>query len=149
MVPKNTNSLVEISKRSAERWLNYPISKKEREKIEFLLNNEDKEDLVDCFHKKLEFGTGGMRGIIGIGSNRINKYTIGFATQGLSNYLIKYFRDDISVAIAYDSRKYSKDFAMHTAEILSSNKIKSYIKRIDFLILFIFFIQDLDKLLSI
>ena len=123
----DTNSLLYQSRKEAEKWLTYPIHSVDKKKIKVLLNKKNQEELIDSFHKKLEFGTGGMRGKIGIGTNRINIYTIGFATQGLSNYLKQKFENNISVAIAYDSRKFSKDFATQSAIIFSSNNIKSYI----------------------
>ena len=122
-----TNSLLYQSRKEAEKWLTYPIHSVDKKKIKVLLNKKNQEELIESFHKKLEFGTGGMRGKIGIGTNRINIYTIGFATQGLSNYLKQKFENNISVAIAYDSRKFSKDFATQSAIIFSSNNIKSYI----------------------
>ena len=82
---------------------------------------------MESFHKKLEFGTGGMRGLIGIGSNRINSYTISLATQGLCNYLNKVIDGNKSAVIAYDSRRFSKEFGNQTAKIFSANNIKSYI----------------------
>ena len=123
----DTNSLLYQSRKEAEKWLTYPIHSVDKKKIKVLLNKKNQEELIESFHKKLEFGTGGMRGKIGIGTNRINIYTIGFATQGLSNYLKQKFKNNISVAIAYDSRKFSKDFATQSAIIFSSNNIKSYI----------------------
>ena len=105
------NRLLEYSKKEALKWLKYPIESSIKDKIDILLEKGNEEDLIESFHKKLEFGTGGMRGIIGIGSNKINKYTIGLVTQGLSNYLKKIFKSNIGVAIAYDNRKFSKKFA--------------------------------------
>ena len=123
----DTNSLLYQSRKEAEKWLTYPIHSLDKKKIKVLLYKKNQEELIDCFHNKLQFGTGGIRGKIGIGTNRINIYTIGFATQGLSNYLKQKFENNISVAIAYDSRKFSKDFATQSAIIFSSNNIKSYI----------------------
>jgi len=123
----DTNSLLYQSRKEAEKWLTYPIHSVDKKKIKVLLNKKNQEELIESFHKKLEFGTGGMRGKIGIGTNRINIYTIGFATQGLSNYLKQKFENNISVAIAYDSRKFSKDFATQSAIVFSSNNITSYI----------------------
>lgn len=91
------------------------------------LINIDEDEIEDRFHKELEFGTGGLRGIMGSGTNRLNKYTVGKATEGFSNYLIKKYKDNISVAIAYDSRNNSKEFAICAANILASNGIKAYI----------------------
>jgi phosphoglucomutase len=111
----------------AEEWLNSNIDEKSKEAIRQMLNAEDQTELVDSFYKDLEFGTGGLRGIMGIGSNRMNKYTLGKATQGLSNYLLKAFpNQEISVAIAHDSRNNSDTFAETTASIFSANGIKVY-----------------------
>ena len=87
----DTNSLLYQSRKEAEKWLTYPIHSLDKKKIKVLLNKKNQEELIDCFHNKLQFGTGGIRGKIGIGTNRINIYTIGFATQGLSNYLKQKF----------------------------------------------------------
>ena len=92
----------------AEEWLNSNIDQGSKDEIRAMLDAESQSELVDSFYKDLEFGTGGLRGIMGIGSNRINKYTIGKATQGLSNYLLKTFPNrEIAVAIAHDSRNNS------------------------------------------
>jgi phosphoglucomutase len=91
-------------KEKANKWLNSNIDKDAKDEITRMLENVDQSELVDSFYKDLEFGTGGLRGIIGIGSSRMNKYTVGAATQGLANYLIASYPDqEISVAIAYDS----------------------------------------------
>jgi phosphomannomutase len=90
-----------------------------------LLNNED--ELEDSFYKNLEFGTGGMRGLMGVGTNRINKYTLGKNTQGISNYLKKIFKTNISVVIAYDCRNNSKELAKVVADVFSANNIKVYL----------------------
>src|SRR5665647_3739822 len=79
------------------------------------LRKEDESQLEDAFYKDLEFGTGGLRGLMGIGTNRMNKYTVGMATQGYANYLKKCFGDDIKVAIAHDCRNNSRFFAETTA----------------------------------
>ena len=117
-------SLSEIEKK-AEKWSNDPFSKETREKVKELYNN--KKLLEDCFYKDLEFGTGGMRGVMGVGTNRINKYTLGKNTQGICNYLNKTEKGDIKVAIAYDCRNNSKSFAHIVADVFSANKIKVYI----------------------
>ena len=111
----------------AQQWLNSNIDQESKNEIQQMLDAEDQSELVDSFYKDLEFGTGGLRGIMGIGSNRINKYTIGKATQGLSNYLLKAFPDqEISVAIAHDSRNNSDFFSDTTASVFSANGIKVY-----------------------
>ena len=119
--------LVKESKREAKKWLDYNLEDKEKEEIYKLLKPENENNLIESFHKKLEFGTGGMRGIIGIGSNRINTYTISLATQGLCNYLINLDNTKKTAVIAYDSRRFSKEFGIQAAKIFSANNIKSYI----------------------
>lgn len=92
------------------------------------LRNNDPAAFEDAFYKNLEFGTGGLRGIMGVGTNRMNKYTVGMATQGLANYILKHCDgDDISVVISYDSRNNSKEFAKIAAGVFSSNGIHVYI----------------------
>ncbi len=119
--------LVKESRREAKKWLDYNLEDKEKEEIYNLLKQENENNLIESFHKKLEFGTGGMRGIIGIGSNRINTYTISLATQGLCNYLINLDNTKKTAVIAYDSRRFSKEFGIQAAKIFSANNIKSYI----------------------
>ena len=121
------SNLLELSKKEANKWLNFNLSNSEIQQIKFLLKEENKDILIDSFYKKLEFGTGGMRGLIGIGTNRMNLFTVSLATQGLCNYLNKSQKNNKSAAIAYDSRKFSKKFAIQTAKIFSANNIKSYI----------------------
>ena len=120
------SNLLELSKKEANKWLNFNLSNSEIQQIKFLLKEENKDILIDSFYKKLEFGTGGMRGLIGIGTNRMNLFTVSLATQGLCNYLNK-SKKKKSAVIAYDSRKFSKKFAIQTAKIFSANNIKSYI----------------------
>jgi phosphoglucomutase len=108
-------------------WLNGNYDQKTKEEIQDLLDKEAYTELTDSFYRSLEFGTGGLRGIMGAGSNRINKYTIGTATQGLSNYLLaKYPGEEIKVAIAHDSRNNSDYFAGITADVFSANGIHVY-----------------------
>lgn len=105
-------------------WLQGNYDKDTKNEINALLDSESFLELTDSFYKNLEFGTGGLRGIMGPGSNRINKYTIGSATQGLSNFLLKkYPGEKISVAVAHDSRNKSDYFAKITAEVFSANGI--------------------------
>jgi len=115
-------------KTKAEQWLNSSVVDSESQsEIQRLLNRDNENDLVDAFYKDLEFGTGGLRGVMGVGSNRINKYTVGMATQGLSNYLLKtYPNEQIKVAIAHDSRNNSRYFAEVTADVFSANGIQVY-----------------------
>ncbi|WP_462248169.1 phospho-sugar mutase [Ekhidna sp.] len=110
----------------ARLWLNASnIDEESKKQIENLLNNSD--ELEESFQIDLEFGTGGLRGLMGIGTNRMNKYTVGMATQGFSNYLKKEFDGDISVAIAHDSRNNSRLFAEAAAAVFSANGIKVYL----------------------
>ena len=104
-------------------WLNKPFDEKTQFKVKELVKNPS--ELKDAFNKNIEFGTGGMRGIMGVGTNRINKYTIGRNTQGISNYLnTKYNGTNIKAIVAYDSRKNSKKFAEIVANIFSANNIE-------------------------
>src|SRR5687768_17049753 len=108
-------------------WLNGNYDQKTKDEIRSLLDKEAYTELTDSFYRNLEFGTGGLRGIMGPGSNRINKYTIGTATQGLADYLNKkYPREKIKVAIAHDSRNNSDYFAKITADVFSANGIHVY-----------------------
>lgn len=108
-------------------WLNGNYDAATKAEINGFINSGNTEALTDAFYKNLEFGTGGLRGIMGVGSNKMNKYTIGTATQGLANYLIKtYPNQPISVAIAHDSRNNSNFFATITAEVFAANNIKVY-----------------------
>lgn len=109
-------------------WLDSQAVDQETKKSIKELQSKNQEELTEAFYKDLEFGTGGLRGIMGIGSNRMNKYTIGMATQGLANYLNKSFpNDEIKVAIAHDSRNNSRFFAETTAAVFSANGIKVYL----------------------
>ena len=109
-----------------EKWLNDPCfdkdTKKELEEIK-----ENEKEIEDRFYKDLEFGTAGLRGVIGAGTNRMNKYTVGKATQGLANFILKEGTQDKGVAIAYDSRHMSKEFSEETALCLNANGIKTYV----------------------
>lgn len=109
-------------------WLSGNYDEQTKSEIRTLIANGKEDDLIDSFYKELEFGTGGLRGIMGVGSNKMNKYTIGAATQGLANYLKKNFPNQpIKVAIAYDSRNNSDVFAKITADVFSANGIYVYL----------------------
>lgn len=99
----------------------------EETKKELLEIKDDEKEIEDRFYKELEFGTAGLRGIIGAGTNRMNKYTVGKATQGLANYILEQGTQEKGVAISYDSRKMSKEFSLQTALILNANGIKTYL----------------------
>lgn len=109
-----------------QRWCEDPSFDVETKKELELIKN-DEEEIKDRFYKELEFGTAGLRGVIGMGTNRMNKYTVGKATQGLANYIIEQGVQDKGVAISYDSRKMSDEFSMQTALILNANGIKTYL----------------------
>ena len=117
----------EKSLQQAKSWLSEAYDLDTRNKVQALIN-ENGEELIESFYKDLDFGTGGMRGIMGVGTNRINKYSIGKATQGLANTLLEmYPNEDVSVAIAFDCRNNSDDIARSSAEVLSANGIKVYL----------------------
>lgn len=108
----------------AKLWLSETFDEETRNKVQTLIDSESP-DLEDSFYRELEFGTGGMRGIMGVGTNRLNKYTLGQATQGLANYLHQQFSgEEIKVAIAYDVRHNSKEFGKVVADVLTANGIK-------------------------
>lgn len=109
-----------------ERWLSSPDFDEETKKELEEIKNDEKE-IEDRFYKELEFGTAGLRGVIGAGTNRMNKYTVGKATQGLANYILEQGTQEKGVAISYDSRKMSKEFSLQTALILNANGIKTYL----------------------
>ncbi|MDE5710557.1 MAG: phospho-sugar mutase [Bacteroides sp.] len=113
----------------AEKWLTPAYDAETQAEVKRMLENPDKTELIDSFYKDLEFGTGGLRGIMGVGSNRMNIYTVGAATQGLANYLNKCFAgmDQISVVVGYDCRNNSDKFAKISADIFSANGIKVYL----------------------
>jgi phosphoglucomutase len=120
-------TMSEMIELNVQRWLsgNYDANTKQ---IILDLQATNKEELQDSFYRNLEFGTGGLRGIMGVGTNRINKYTIGMATQGFSNYLLKtYPNESIAVAIGHDSRNNSRFFAETTAQVFAANGIKVFL----------------------
>ena len=124
---ENQNILNEVRNR-AEEWLNSPIDDASKNAIREMLDSNETE-LIESFYRDLEFGTGGLRGIMGVGTNRMNIYTVGMATQGLCNYLLEQFshRKEISVAVAHDCRNNSPLFAEITAQICVANGIKAYL----------------------
>jgi len=123
------NELLEMVRNKAQGWLSESYDAETRAQVQALLDSEDPTELIECFYKDLEFGTGGLRGIMGVGSNRMNIYTVGAATQGLSNYLKKEFADldQIKVVIGHDCRNNSRKFAEISADIFSANGIKVYL----------------------
>ncbi|GAA4309346.1 phospho-sugar mutase [Compostibacter hankyongensis] len=110
----------------AQQWLDGPFDEATKSEIR-KLQKENPEALADAFYKNLEFGTGGLRGIMGAGTNRINKYTIGMATQGFANYLKKSVQGEIRIAIAHDSRNNSRSFAEITAQVMAANGIRVFL----------------------
>ena len=116
-----------IVKKKAESWLKGKIDDDSKKEIEHLIQHDEK-GLIEAFYKDLEFGTGGLRGIMGVGTNRMNMYTVGMATQGFSNYLKKEFKNlkEIKIAIAHDCRNNSRKFAETAAMIFTANRFKVY-----------------------
>ncbi len=125
----NDMELLKKVEQKAAGWLSPLYDEATRAEVKAMLENEDKTLLIDAFYKDLEFGTGGLRGIMGAGSNRMNIYTVGSATQGLANYLKDTFKDlpQISVIVGYDVRHNSQKFARLTADVFSANGIKVYL----------------------
>jgi len=124
----DNESILSIVKEKARIWLDSPIDEASKEAIRLMMA-ENETELIESFYKDLEFGTGGLRGIMGVGTNRMNIYTVGMATQGLCNYLLKQFREreEISIAVAHDCRNNSPLFAEITAQICIANGIKAYL----------------------
>lgn len=123
------NELLDQVTSKAQSWLTKDYDDETQNLVKKMLEDQDSTELIESFYKDLEFGTGGLRGIMGAGTNRVNKYTIGAATQGLSNYLLKEFAslDQIKVVIGHDCRNNSKYFAQITADVFSANGIKVYL----------------------
>jgi len=116
-----------IIQQSIDKWLNGSFDEEVKKQIREMQNNSS-DDLVDAFYRNLEFGTGGLRGIMGVGTNRMNKYTVGMATQGYANYLKKSFpNEEVRVAIAHDSRNNSRFFAETAANVFAANGIKVFL----------------------
>lgn len=122
-----SDNLDQLVQEKAAKWLAGNYDQQTKDQVQNLIDNDPKE-LIESFYKDLEFGTGGLRGIMGVGSNRMNIYTVGMATQGLSNYLIKEFEgEQIKVAVAHDSRNNSRLFAEHVAAIFAANGFKVFL----------------------
>ena len=107
-------------------WLKGNFDQETKDEI-IELQKENPDELIDAFYRNLEFGTGGLRGIMGVGTNRMNKYTVGMATQGYANYLKQCFPGEVKVAIAHDSRNNSRFFAETTANVFAANGIKVFL----------------------
>lgn len=125
---ENTD-IIQKARSKAQMWLNEAYDKSTREEVQRLLDASDPTELIDSFYNDLEFGTGGLRGIMGAGSNRMNIYTVGAATQGFANYINKMFPDlkEKSVCIGHDCRHHSREYAETTAAIFSANGITAYL----------------------
>jgi len=125
---ENQELIKQVTER-AQQWLTPAYDAETQAEVKRMLDNPDKTELIECFYRDLEFGTGGLRGIMGAGTNRMNIYVVGAATQGFANYLKKNFKDrnQISVAIGYDCRNNSDLFAKKSADIFSANGIKVYL----------------------
>ena len=126
---ENNSELIALCEAKAKQWLTPVFDADTQKAVKEMLDKEDKTDLIESFYKNLEFGTGGLRGIMGAGSNRMNVYTVGMATQGFANYLKKNFadREQISVVVCHDCRNNSRLFAETVANIFSANGIKVYL----------------------
>ncbi len=126
---ENNAQLIAQCEAKAKQWLSPSFDEETRSQVQSMIDNTDKTDLIESFYKELEFGTGGLRGIMGAGCNRMNIYTVGMATQGFANYLKKNFKDkeQISVVVCHDCRNNSRLFAETVANIFSANGIKVYI----------------------
>ena len=126
---ESNSQLIAFCETRAKEWLTPAFNEETRNAVQAMLDNSDKTELIDSFYKDLEFGTGGLRGIMGAGSNRMNIYTVGMATQGYANYLKKCFADkeQIAVVIGHDCRNNGRLFAETTAAIFSANGIKVYL----------------------
>ena len=125
----NNAELIAQCEQKAKQWLSPAFDEETQNEVKAKMEADDKSDLIDSFYKDLEFGTGGLRGIMGAGSNRMNIYTVGMATQGFANYLKKNFQDraSISVVVCHDCRNNSRKFAESVADIFTANGIKAYL----------------------
>ena len=126
---ENNAELIAQCEVKAKQWLTPSFDEETRQSVQQMLDKADKTDLIEAFYKNLEFGTGGLLGIMGAGTNRMNVYTVGMATQGFANYLKKNFADrkEISVVVCHDCRNNSRKFAESVADVFSANGIKVYL----------------------
>ena len=124
---ENNAQLIAQCEATAKQWLTPAFDEETRKAVEQMLANEDKTELIDAFDQTLEFGPGGLRGIMGVGTNRMNKYSVGMATQGFANYLLKAFpgKKDLAVVVGHDCRNNGRMFAETVADIFSANGIKA------------------------
>ena len=126
---ENNAQLIAQCEQRAQQWLTPAFDEETRKAVQAMLDNPDKTELIDAFYRDLEFGTGGLRGIMGAGTNRMNMYIVGMATQGFANYILKAFpgRKDLSVVVGHDCRNNGRMFAETVANIFSANGIKVYL----------------------
>ena len=126
---ENNQVLIAQCEERAKQWLSPAFDEETRQAVQAMLDNDDKTELIDAFYRDLEFGTGGLRGIMGAGTNRMNVYIVGMATQGFANYILKAFpgRTDLSVVVGHDCRNNGRLFAETVANIFSANGIKVYL----------------------
>ena len=125
----NNEALIKQCEQVAKEWLSPSFDEQTRKEVQAMLDNDDKTALIDAFYQNLEFGTGGLRCIMGAGTNRMNKYIVGMATQGFANYILKAFpgRTDLAVVVGHDCRNNGRMFAESVAAIFSANGIKAYL----------------------
>ena len=126
---ENNQELIAQCEARAKQWLTPAFDEDTRKEVQAMLDSEDKSALIDAFYQNLEFGTGGLRGTMGVGTNRMNKYIVGMATQGFANYILKAFpgEENLSVVVGHDCRNNSRLFAETVAAIFSANGIKAYL----------------------
>ena len=126
---ENNQKLIAQCEARAKQWLTPAFDEDTRKEVQAMLDSEDKSALIDAFYQNLEFGTGGLRGTMGVGTNRMNKYIVGMATQGFANYLLKAFpgKKDLAVVVGHDCRNNGRMFAETVADIFSANGIKAYL----------------------
>ena len=126
---ENNEALIAQCRQKAQEWLSPSFDEETRKEVQAMLDNSDPTDLIDAFYQLLEFGTGGLRGIMGAGTNRMNKYIVGMATQGFANYVLKAFpgRKDLAAVIGHDCRNNGRMFAETVAAIFTANGIKAYL----------------------
>ena len=125
----DNRELIKQCEERAQQWLTPAFDEETRNEVKAMLEAEDKSALIDAFYQNLEFGTGGLRGVMGAGTNRMNKYIVGMATQGFANYILKAFpgEENLSVVVGHDCRNNSRLFAETVAAIFSANGIKAYL----------------------
>ena len=126
---ENKEQLIAQCEAVAKQWLSPSFDEETRKEVQAMLESDDKTALIDAFYQNLEFGTGGLRGIMGAGTNRMNKYIVGMATQGFANYVLKAFpgRKDLAAVVGHDCRNHGREYAETVAAIFTANGIKAYL----------------------